>query len=119
MFPSKLFLDDVFDEKNKMKCDIYEKENTFYIVADMPGFSKEDISIELNQDNITITAESKETNESKNYICRERYYGKYQRTFYLGDIEEDQVKASFTNGILNIAIPKQSNQNTKKIIEIN
>ncbi len=121
MFPSKLFLDDVFKEQNKMSCDVYEKDNKFFIEVDMPGFNKEDISIEINKGTLSITAEKKyeEKEEDKKYLCRERtYYGKYQRSFYLGDIEENQIDASFNNGILNISVPKKQQENNKRIIEI-
>lgn len=121
MFPSKLFLDDVFKEQNKMSCDVYEKDNKFFIEVDMPGFNKEDISIEINKGTLSITAEKKleEKEDDKKYLCRERtYYGKYQRSFYLGDIEENQIDASFSNGILNISVPKKAQENNKKIIEI-
>lgn len=120
MFPSKLFLDDIFNEKNKMSCDVYEKDNKFFVEVDMPGFNKDDISIEINKGTLSITAEKKhEEKEDKKYLCRERtYYGKYQRSFYLGDIEEEQIEASFNNGILNISVPKKQEQSNKRIIEI-
>jgi len=123
MFPSKLFLDDVFkfEDKNKMSCDVYEKNNKFFIEVDMPGFNKEDIKIEINKGTLNITAEKKyeEQEDDKKYLCRERkYYGKYQRSFYLGDIEEENIEATFDNGILNISIPKKQEQNNNRMIEI-
>ena len=123
MFPSKLFLDDVFkfEDKNKMSCDVYKKNNKFFIEVDMPGFNKEDIKIEINKGTLNITAEKKyeEQEDDKKYLCRERkYYGKYQRSFYLGDIEEENIEATFDNGILNISIPKKQEQNNNRMIEI-
>lgn len=123
MFPSKLFLDDVFkfDDKGKMSCDVYEKDNKFFIEADIPGFDKEDIKVEINKGTLSITAEKKfeEKSDDKKYLCRERtYYGKYQRSFYLGDVEEESIEATFNNGILNISIPKRIEQNNKRMIEI-
>lgn len=122
MFPSKLFLEDIlkFDDKNKMSCDVYEKDDKFFIEADMPGFNKEDIKIEINKGTISISAEKKyEEHEDKKYLCRERkYYGKYERSFFLGDVEEENIEATFNNGILNISIPKKQQQNNKRTIEI-
>jgi HSP20 family molecular chaperone IbpA len=123
MFPSKLFLDDVFkfDEKSKMICDVYEKDNKFFIEVDMPGFKKDEIKIEINKGTLNITAEKKyeEQEEDKKYLCHERkFYGKYQRSFYLGDVEEDAIEASFDNGTLNIEIPKKQEQNNNRMIEI-
>ena len=123
MFPSKLFLEDVlgkFDEKNKMNCDVYEKENQIFIEIDMPGFNKENITIELNKGTLNIIAEIKyEEQEEKKYLCRERaHYGKYQRSFYLGEVEEDKIDAKFDNGILYICIPKKQEDDNKRMIEI-
>ncbi|MBP3920313.1 MAG: Hsp20/alpha crystallin family protein [Bacilli bacterium] len=118
MFPSRLF-DEVFNEKNKMNCDVYEKENKIFVEVDMPGFTKEDIKLEVNKGYLTITAEKNQEENDKQYICRERtFYGKYQRSFYLGDIEEENIEAKFNNGILTIEIPKRNEQDNKKYIEI-
>ena len=123
MLPSRIFFDnflDEFKESDKMKCDIYEKDNIYHIEADIPGFSKEDINVEFNKGNLTITAEKKDEEEEKdkNYLRRERYYGKYQRSFYLGEVDEEACEASFTNGILKIKVPKYLEEETKKYIEI-
>lgn len=123
MLPSRIFFDnflDEFKESDKMKCDIYEKDNIYHIEADIPGFTKEDIKVEFNKGNLTITAEKSndEEQEEKNYLRRERYYGKYQRTFYLGEINEEEAEATFLNGILKITIPKKLEEENKKYIEI-
>ena len=70
---------------------------------------------------MTITAEKKtadEEKEGKKYLRRERVYGKYQRSFYLGDIEEDNIEASFEHGTLSIVIPKKEEKDTRKYIEV-
>lgn len=123
MLPSRIFFDnflDEFKENDKMKCDIYEKDNIYHIEADIPGFTKDDIKVEFNKGNLTITAEKSndEEQEEKNYLRRERYYGKYQRTFYLGEINEEEAEATFLNGILKITIPKKLEEENKKYIEI-
>ena len=128
MLPSRFFLDNMVDNffadnDNKMKCDIYEKDNTYHVEMDLPGFSKEDIKLELNNGNLTISAEksneSEEKDEDKKYIRRERSYGKYSRTFYLGDVDEEKINAEFNNGTLAISIPKLEEKKTKKYIDIN
>jgi len=125
LVPRNYYLDDLFDsmfasEDNKMKCDIFEEEGKFHIEMDVPGFKKDEIKIECNKGNIVITAEknNEEKEENKKYIRRERVYGKYQRSFYLGDIMEDEIEASFTDGVLNIIVPKQEERETKKYIEV-
>ena len=124
MLPSRLFFDNMLDDfrtENNMKCDIYEKDNVYHIEADIPGFDKNDISIEFDKGTLNITAEKSEEehDEEKNYIRRERtFYGKYQRSFYLGDVDEENIKASFDKGTLTISVPKRIEQTTKKSIEI-
>lgn len=124
MLPSRIFFDDMFDdfkEENKMKCDIYEKDDIYNVEVDIPGIKKEDIKIEFNKGTLTITAESKreEVDKSKKYLHRERrMYGKVQRSFYLGDIDDENIKASFNDGILKIEIPKKIEEETKKYIDI-
>lgn len=128
LIPRKYYLDNIFDnflsvpEESHMKCDIYEKAGDYHIEMDIPGFNKQDIKIECDKGYLTITAEKKEENndsdQEKKYIRRERVYGKYQREFYLGDIDSDKVKAEFQNGILKVTVPKKEEVVTKKTIEI-
>lgn len=125
MLPSRIFFDSMLDDfkmEDKMKCDIYEKKGIYHIEADIPGFDKEDIKIEFNKGNLVITAEHKEEEndeEDKKYLRRERtFYGKYQRSFYLGEVDEDKTEASFKDGILKITVPKKAEEETKKLIEI-
>lgn len=128
LIPRKYYLNDIFDsflsvpEESNLKCDIYEKDNNYYIEMDIVGFSKDNISIECDKGYLTITAEKSiednDEDDNKNYIRRERSYGKYKREFYLGDINTDEINASFNDGILNIIIPKKEKISTKKQIEI-
>lgn len=128
LIPRKFYLDDFFDnfvstkEINNMNCDIYEKDGNYHIEMDIPGFDKKDIQIEAKNGYLTITAEKKVENsdedKKKNYIRRERRYGKYERSFYLGDLESDKIEASFADGMLKIVIPKKEESENKKFIEI-
>ena len=128
MMPNKIYLDDMFNDLmfpgakinnlGNMKCDIYEKDNVYYLEMDIPGFDKNDINIELDDnDYLTIIAEKSNENieedVNKKYICKERSYGKYQRTFYLGGIDKDKVEADFLNGILKITMPKRQEEKSK------
>jgi HSP20 family protein len=123
LIPRKLYLDDVFDNflisgTNNLKCDIYEKENNYFLEMDIPGFKKEDIKIDLEDGYITISVSKEEenTDESRNYLHKERYLSSYKRQFYLGSIDEDNTKAEFKDGILKIIVPKKVEiSNTKKV----
>lgn len=122
------YFGDIFDDfmpmtkEENMKCDIYEKDGDYHIEMDVPGFDKNEIKIEAKKDYLTITAEKSEEkddeNDNKNYIHRERSYGKYQRSFYLHDLDSDKVNAEFNNGVLNITVPKKEEKEDKKYIEI-
>lgn len=135
LFPRLMpnYLDGVFDdfftpvrgdEMSKMRCDIYEKDGIYTMEMDIPGFNREDVKIEVDDnDYLTITAEkSSETNDEdsdKNYVRKERSYGKYQRSFYVGDIDKDKIDAKFENGILKITMPKKEEEkSSKKTIEV-
>lgn len=107
----------------KMKCDIYEKDGVFYLEMDIPGYDKNDVDIQIDDnDYLTITAEKTSINDdvdNKNYIRKERVYGKYQRSFYIGEIDKNSIEASFENGILKISMPKKEDEKlTSKKIEI-
>lgn len=117
--------DDLFDilpirRDNRMKCDIYEKDDKYYIEMEVPGFNKEDIDISLKEGYLTIKAEKKMSNEEKDenkkYLRKERNYIKTERSFNLGNIDEENIDASFENGVLKIEIPKV--EENKRTIEI-
>ena len=124
LIPRNYFLDDVFEDfnsnNNSMKCDVYEKDDAYNIEVDVPGFKKEDINIDVDNGYLTVKASKHfdETDKGKNYICRERRYGKFERSFYLGDLKTDDVEASFENGTLKIRVPKIEESKDKKRIEI-
>ena len=125
--PRRFFLEDLFDDFDdmnvkpvNMKCDIYEKDGNYCIEMDLPGYDKKDIDINFDNKYLTITVskEEEEKDEEKNYIRRERSYGSYKRQFFLGDINEEEIKAEFNNGILKVVVPKKEVVDTKKKIEI-
>lgn len=128
IIPNRYYLDDFFNDflkvsnsdKNAMKCDVYEKDGDYHIEMDIPGFDKQDISIEVDNGYLNVIALKKEevNDKDKNYIHRERYYGKFQRSFYLGDLESDSIKAEFKEGVLKLIVPKKELVETKKVIEI-
>ena len=127
LFPKRYFDDSLFDfmptrMENNMKCDIYEKEGNYHIEMDLPGFKKEDISVEAKDGYLTIKAEKKsevnEEDESKNYIRRERSFGSFERTFTLGDLDQEKIDASFADGTLSIVVPKKEEAENKTVVEI-
>ena len=111
------------DAANKiMRTDIKETEKDYVILMDVPGMSKKDITITLEQKYLTITASNvKEEVDDSKYIRKERFYGTSTRSFYVGDIEQKDIKASFDNGVLVINLPKKNYKKAeeKKYIDIN
>ena len=103
------------------KVDISEDETAFHIEAEMPGLNKEDISLGVEEDVLTIKGErKKETDEKgKNYHRVERTYGSYSRSFNLGElIDQENIEASFDNGILHVKLPKAQEVRKNKEIAI-
>lgn len=125
IIPKSFYLDDIFDNfdstrNNNMKCDIYEKDGDYHIEIDIAGFDKKDIKVECDNGYLTVTAKKDEEAEdkTKNYIRRERSYGKYQRSFYIGDMDSNEIRAKFKHGMLKIIVPKVETKETKRHIEI-
>ena len=125
LLPERFYLDNFFDNfleerTTSIKCDIYEKDNKYYVEMDVPGFNKEDISVDIHEGYLTVEATKEHNTEEsdKNYIRRERNYGKIKRQFYIGNVDTEKTKAEFKNGTLNIIVPKEEEKQTKKHINI-
>ena len=102
--------------KNMMKTDIKEQEDGYELEMDLPGFTKDEITAELKDGYLTISAskgldKDEQEKETGKYIRRERYAGACQRSFYVGeDITEQDIKAEFKHGILKPFVPKKEAQ---------
>ncbi len=121
----EVFNDPFFSEKeNKiMKTDVKEKDGSYILEIDIPGYDKEDIQIELQDGYVTVTATKNEEKEDKHakYLKRERFSGMCSRSYYAGEnITEEDIKANFKNGILTITFPKEAEKKIeqKKYIPI-
>ncbi len=108
----KMFWDDFFAPVSAvkgMKTDVTETDSEYLFDVELPGYNKEDVKISVDEGYLTIEAvrnSEKESNE-KNYISRERYSGRQSRSWYIGNVDEQQIKASFDNGILKVSVPKE------------
>ena len=95
-----------------MKTDVREDENSYMLDIEVPGYKKEEVSAQLKDGYMTITAasqsEKEEKNEAGKFLRRERYSGSCSRSFYVGkEIKPEDIKAKFANGILTITVPKK------------
>ena len=98
--------------------DIYETDEALIMKAELPGFSKDDISIEIKENTLVMKGERKRQDEVKegNYHRTERVYGAFQRSFLLPTtVEHDKVKASYKDGILELHLPKAPAAQPKRI----
>lgn len=125
LIPRGFLFDDFFDSFGKMKicdmkCDIYEEGDNYVFLVDVPGYSKDEIDVDVDRGYLTISVNRVLSDESleKTYISKERFYGTTRRQFYVGDVDEDMIKASFNDGVLKVIIPKKEEVFSKKKIEI-
>ena len=98
-----------------MRTDIKETDAGYELTIDLPGFKKDDVQADLKDGYLTIAAQTQSESEDKDekgtYVRKERFSGKCSRTFCVGDdIEEDDIKAKFEDGVLRIAVPKKQEQ---------
>lgn len=125
-YPEKSFSFRTSNANGLMKTDIKENENAFEVSIALPGVKKDDIEIELKDEYLTVSATSNlkkdEEDKKSSYIRRERYYGSCSRSFYVGDaVTENDIKASYEDGILTLDIPKVEKKpepEVKKLIPI-
>ena len=95
-----------------MKTDVHEHEDHYEVDIDLPGFTKDELTIELKDGYLTVSAAKgldKDENDKKGKLIRqERYAGAMQRSFYVGEeLTEEDIKASFKHGVLSLNIPKK------------
>ena len=98
--------------QNMMKTDVRETEDSYELDIDLPGFKKDEITIQLD---LSISAskglDKNEENKDGKYIRRERYAGSMNRTFYVGSqLTQQDIQAKFEDGILKISVPKKDVQ---------
>jgi len=105
---------------NCFQVDVIDNEETYIIEADLPGMGKENVQIEYDNNYLTIIAHREEQAESEkdNYIRRERRAGEFRRSFYIENIDMEEVDASFNNGVLKINLKKVKPTGQKKVIKI-
>ena len=98
--------------QHMMKTDVKELEDSYEVDVDLPGFKKDEIHLELNNGYLTISTEKtlEKDNEGKKgkMLRQERYSGVMQRSFFVGEhLTEEDIKASYENGVLHVMIPKK------------
>ena len=96
--------------ENSCRTDIRDEGDRYIIESELPGFNKEDISVDISDGYMTVSAEHSTENDEKddkgNYIRRERSYGSFSRSFDISDVDADHISAEYKNGVLEMILPK-------------
>lgn len=96
------------------RTDVSDTGDAYKLEAELPGFKKDDIKIDIENDCLTISAERKLENEDKdsksNFVKRERFYGSYSRSFDVTGIDTDSIEASYADGVLTLVMPKKKEE---------
>lgn len=108
--PSDFFGNGLLDE---FKTDIKDEGDRYTLEADLPGFDKKDIHLDINGDTLTVSAERHSEHEEKDkkgkYVRCERSYGSYSRSFDLSGVKSDEITAKYEDGVLKLNMPKKEN----------
>lgn len=96
--------------KNLMKTDVKDVNDHYEVAVDLPGFQKDEVNVELENGYLTISADKGLDKDQKDdeghYIRQERYSGSCSRSFYVGDIQPEDIHAKYEDGILKLTLPK-------------
>ena len=97
--------------KNLMKTDVKETGDSYKVDIDLPGFRKEDENVDLKNGYLTITAskglDKDEKDKEGRFIRQERFAGSCSRSFYVGDVRPEEIKAKYESGVLSLLIPRK------------
>lgn len=104
----KNFFGGLSADVSQFRTDVVDKGDHYELQADLPGFSKEEIQIDVNGGTMTVRAEHNEEKEEKkeNYVRRERRYGSFARRFDLTGIQPEEISAEYKDGVLSLKLPK-------------
>lgn len=97
------------------RTDVSDQGDHYLLEADLPGFDKKEIQLELNDDVLTVFAQRKRQHEKKEgeMLRRERSFGAYSRSFDISGIDADKIKAKYENGVLRLTLPKLEHRKPK------
>lgn len=105
--------------KNLMRTDVRETEDTYELDVDLPGFKKDEVTVDLQDGYLTISAakalDKDESDQKGKFLRQERYAGSMSRSFYVGDdVESTDICAKYEDGILKISVPKAAQKELPK-----
>ena len=105
--------------KNLMKTDVRELDGSYELDVDLPGFKKDEVTVDLQDGYLTISAakalDKDESDQKGKFLRQERYAGSMSRSFYVGDdVESTDICAKYEDGILKISVPKAAHKELPK-----
>ncbi|MHC6178746.1 heat shock protein Hsp18 [Clostridium sp. JNZ X4-2] len=104
------------------KVDLKENDNSYVVEADLPGVNKDAVNLSFENNYLTISAKRQDSKEDKkeDFVRRERSYGEFQRSFYIDNVDDKNISASFKDGVLKVDLPKsEKHKKESKKIDIN
>ena len=111
------FMSEFFADGNapQMRVDVREKDDAYLLEADLPGLSKDQIKLDVDDGVMTISADmnAEKKEQKEGYVCSERSYGHVERSFNLEGIDAEAIKADYENGVLMITMPKAKAEEKK------
>ena len=103
----------------QFRMDVSENDKEYQVLAELPGIKKEEISITISGNQVAVSAEVKHeeaVNNGETVLCAERYYGKIQRAFVLGqEVDEATAQAKYNDGVLELTLPKKTVAAAKRL----
>ena len=103
----------------QFRMDVSENEREYQVLAEMPGLKKDEISITINGNEVSVSAElkhEKDVRKDDTVLRSERYFGKIQRAFTLGhEVDQASAQAKYTDGVLQLTLPKKTSTSAKKL----
>ena len=109
------FFTPYYEKLDFMKTDITEKKDSFVVEVELPGYDKKNISVEYLDKYLTIKAERKVSVSDDEKIIRKERSLNCARSYYVGDIDENELKAKYENGVLYVTIPKAQAKKSSKL----
>ena len=97
--------------RNLMKTDVRELDGSYELDVDLPGFKKDEVTVDLQDGYLTISAakglDKDESDKKGKFLRQERYAGSMSRSFYVGDVKPEEIKAKYESGVLTVLVPKE------------
>mgnify|MGYP004644492567 CR=1 FL=1 len=98
-----------------MRTDVKENDKEYVLEVEIPGYDKKDITVDINDGYLTVSAKKEEkSEEDKNGYIRQERTSSCSRNYYVGDVDEDNIKAKYDNGVLTVNVPKMADKPEKQ-----